>query len=259
MSRPLVHCECAEGVARLTWDNVEQANALSLGMIEEALAGLDRIIPSARVLVITGAGRSFCAGGTIAPESRDVDEIDGGAALLTHFNPLIRRIVELPIPVITAVRGAAAGFGAPLALAGDLIIASETAFFAYTFRNIALVPDGGGASMLVRTIGRVRAVELMMTGRRIPARQACDWGLVTKVVPDTDLEARVAALATELANGPTLALGAIRRMAWAAAEAELEAMFAIEVEAQRSCVRSADHREGVAAFMEKRPALFRGE
>ncbi|MGE4323426.1 MAG: enoyl-CoA hydratase-related protein [Sphingobium sp.] len=260
MSEALAIGEVKDGIGRLTLNDPARLNALSMDMVEQALAALDRIEAETRVLVVTGAGKGFCSGANLAGGSgAGEDDVDGGASLISHFNPFIRRMRQSKVPIITAVRGAAAGFGASLAMSGDLIVASENAFFLQAFRNVGLVPDGGSASFLVRSIGRARAAELMLLGERLPAAKALDWGLITRVVPDAELEATVDALARNLAGGPTIALGRIRQMAWSAAESDFDAELAIEVDNQRECVKSADHKEGVAAFLEKRAPVFTGK
>lgn len=248
-----------DGIARLTIDDPARRNAISEAMVEQALTVLDHILPEARVLVIAGKGGAFCSGANLAFDpDMDVSQIDGGAPLLALYNPLIRRIAECPVPVITSVRGAAAGFGASLAMAGDIILAEEKAFFALTFRALGIVPDGGAAWMLVKAIGRVRAMELMMLGERLPAAKALEWGLVTRVFAGDALEEATERLARELAAGPTFALRRIRRMGWLAAESSFEAELALEADYQRECVRSPDLLEGLAAFREKRAPTFSG-
>lgn len=247
------------GIARLTIDDPASRNALSEAMIDQAMAALDAMLPEARVLVISGQGSAFCAGANLGYDPDiDLSQVDGGAPLLSHYNPLIRRIAECPVPVITSVRGAAAGFGASLALAGDIIIAEEKAFFLQAFQALGIVPDGGAAWILVKAIGRVRALELMMLGERLPAAKALEWGLITRVVPGDALEATTDDVARRLAAGPTFALGRIRRMAWLAAQSSFDEQLALEADFQRACVSSDDLREGLAAFREKRPPRFTG-
>jgi 2-(1,2-epoxy-1,2-dihydrophenyl)acetyl-CoA isomerase len=167
------------------------------------------------------------------------------------------KLRDLPMPWISSVRGAAAGVGASLALAGDMVVASETAFFLQAFSRIGLVPDGGSSHLLVKTIGRPRAMELMLLGDRLPAKTALEWGLINRVVPDTELEAASLELATRLAQGAA-SLKLIRKLAWTAVDGEWSKSLATERDLQRSAGRTADHREGVAAFFGKRPAAFKG-
>ncbi len=247
------------GVARLVIDDQPARNAIGLPMVEQALDALDVILPDARVLVVSGAGGHFCAGANLAVDPNvDPREMDGGGPLLSHYNPLIRAIAQCPVPVITSVRGAAAGFGASLALGGDIILAEEKAFFAMTFRALGIVPDGGAAWILAKAVGRVRAMELMLLGEPIFAPQALAWGMITRVHAADELEAATEAMAAALATGPTFALARIRRMAWLASESSFEEELALEVDYQRECVRSDDLLEGLTAFHEKRPPQFRG-
>ena len=260
MTEGKVTGELKDGIARLTIDDPARRNALGEPMAQQALDALDAILPEARVLVITGAGDHFCSGANLSFDpGLDINQVDGGAALLAVYGPLMRRIASCPVPVITSVRGAAAGFGASLALGGDLILAEDKAFFALTFRALGIVPDGGVAWLLAKAVGRVRAMEMMLLGERLPAAKALDWGLVTRVYQGGDALAEATdKLAADLAQGPTFALRRIRRMAWLAAEQGFDEALALEVDYQRECVRSEDVREGLAAFSEKRAPRFRG-
>jgi enoyl-CoA hydratase/carnithine racemase len=259
MSEGKVIGEVKDGIARLVIHDPTRRNALGEPMAHQAMAALDAILPQARVLVIEGAGDHFCSGANLSFDPGvDINKVDGGAALLAAYGPLMRRVAECPVPVITCVRGAAAGFGASLALAGDLILCEEKAFFALTFRALGIVPDGGVAWLLAKTVGRVRAMEMMLLGERLPAAKALEWGLVTRVYQSEALTQATERLAAELAQGPTFALGRIRRMAWLGAEQGFDEALALEVEYQRECVRSEDVREGLASFLEKRPPVFKG-
>ena len=208
---------------------------------------------------MTGAGRGFCSGANL---SQDLDPTapgyDAGASLDRYYHPLVRAIRDLPVPIITAVNGAAAGLGCAVALLGDLVVVSETAYLLQAFRHVALVPDGGSAALITRAAGRARAMEMMLLGERVPARRALEWGLVNRVVPADALMATSLDLAEGLANGPTATLGAIRAQCWTAAQVGFDEMLALERRQQRAAGRTADHREGVAAFLEKRPADFIG-
>jgi 2-(1,2-epoxy-1,2-dihydrophenyl)acetyl-CoA isomerase len=181
---------------------------------------------------------------------------DAGHALDTHYNPLMRTIRDLPIPIVAALNGAAAGIGCSIALACDIIVAGESGYLIQAFRRIGLVPDGGSAFLLTKATGRLRASEMMLLGDKIPAAKALEWGLVNDVVPDSKLRAAALAVAEKLAGGPTLALAMIRQLTWAAGDLDFEGVLALERRLQRSAGRTADHREGVAAFFEKRQARF---
>lgn len=248
-----------DGVFRIVLNDPARLNAMTPTLADELRGQLIRAGSEARVVVLMGSGKAFCAGANLADVMNDPEAAaDGGVMLERHYNPLVRTIRDLPIPLITAVRGAAVGVGASLALLGDIIIASETAYFLQSFRRIGLVPDGGSAFILSRAAGRVRAMELMLLAEKLPAGKALEWGLVTRVVADEELETRVDALAAELASGATFAIGRIRKLAWAAVEAGLDDVLDLEVEAQRAAAATHDFSEGVRAFVEKRPPAFTG-
>ncbi|MEJ0024141.1 MAG: enoyl-CoA hydratase-related protein [Alphaproteobacteria bacterium] len=177
--------------------------------------------------------------------------------LRAHYNPLILAFRDLPIPFVTAVNGAAAGMGCMFALMGDLIVASESAYFLQAFRRIGLVPDGGSTYVLSRMIGRARAMEMMLLGEKVPAAQALAWGMINRCVADADLMPIAMALAQQLATGPR-SLALIRKAAWAGFEADLEAQLSLEARLQQEAGSSQDFAEGVSAFMQKRPAKFTG-
>jgi 2-(1,2-epoxy-1,2-dihydrophenyl)acetyl-CoA isomerase len=253
-----VQTEGEVGVLRLNRPN--KLNAVSSQMIEELLDAVDVLAKSKRALILTGTGRAFCSGAAL-DELSDADDSkprDFGAFLETHVNPLMAKLRLLPIPWISAVRGAAAGVGASLALSADLVIASDNAYFLQAFARIGLVPDGGATHLLVRTVGRVRAMELMMLAERLQAAKALEWGLINRVVTDTDLESRSLELARTLAQGPTQTLRLIRQAVWSAADAAWENVLLEERRNQRSAGQSMDCLEGIAAFSEKRAAAFIG-
>lgn len=261
MSSATIAVEVAGAVAKISLDDASTLNALSLPMLELFIEVLDEVPRNARAMILTGKGRAFCAGANLATNMNGEaeDGIDAGAVLETHFNPLMTKLRDLPIPWISAVRGPAAGLGSSIALAADMIVASETAYFLQAFSHVGLVPDGGASFLLARTVGRPRAMEMMLLGERVPARTALDWGLVNRIVPDDELDATALSLATRLADGPTQALGLIRRLAWQALDVPWHEVLAAERKGQKVAGRTLDYREGVSAFLEKRLPQFVGK
>jgi 2-(1,2-epoxy-1,2-dihydrophenyl)acetyl-CoA isomerase len=253
--------ETGDGVARLTLNRPDKLNSFTRRMHADLRDALTRIETDDRIraVVLTGAGRGFCAGQDLsdlsfAPESRT----DLGALIEENFNPLIRRIQALPKPVVAKVRGIAAGAGANLALACDLVIAGRSASFLQAFVNIGLLPDSGGTWFLPRTVGTARALGMTMLGGKLPAETAHRWGLIWECVDDERLDAEVDALAARLAMMPTRAIGAIKRAVRHAATADLDAQLDLERDLQSELGSSHDYNEGVNAFLEKRPARFQG-
>ncbi len=247
------------GVARIAMNDPATRNAGSVQMGEELVDAFNRAAGEARSVLFTGEGKGFNsganladAGGMIGDPNRDV-----GHLLDRYFNPVLSRMKEMDQPVVTAVRGAAAGVGAGLAMAGDLIVCGETGFFLQAFCHVGLVPDGGSSWLLTRAVGRVRAMELMLLGDRLPGPKALEWGLVNFVVPDDEVEAKGMELATRLAQGPR-SLGLIKRVAWAATDASFEQALSNERNSQREACRSEDFIEGVTAFTAKRKPEFKG-
>src|SRR4051812_27752172 len=215
---------------------------------------------SIRAVLITGAGRGFSSGADLK-EQRGAD--DGGlpdlsARLKEIYHPIITELREMPKPVLSAVNGAAVGIGCSLALAADLIVAAESAYFLLAFVNIGLVPDGGSTAFIPARVGYARAAEMAMLGERVPAERALDWGLVNQVVPDDELESASAGLLERLANGPTLAYAGAKRLLNRRMYADLAGQLEAEAEAQRGQGESKDFIEGVIAFVEKRKANFTG-
>lgn len=250
-------------VAILAMNHPQVLNALSVEMLKgmgDALDALGRSSPSPRCLVITGSGRAFSSGANLQGRGNDGPEMPGGAGHLleTQYHPFLRRLRELPYPIVTAVNGPAAGAGMSIALMGDLVLCARSAYFLQAFRRIGLVPDCGATWLLPRLIGRARAVELSLLGERLPAETALAWGLVNRVFDDAALMSEARRLAHELAAGPTIALGLIRRLYWESEENSYEQQLDLECRMQRRAGNSADFREGVRAFLEKRPAKFAG-
>lgn len=229
-------------------------NAASLDLIDELRAALTQACGQARALLLTGEGRGFCSGANL---SAGLPEGGAGALLRKYYNPLILALRDLPIPVLTAINGPAAGFGCALALAGDLIIAAESAYFLQAFSRIGLSPDGGSTYLLPRMIGRARAMEMMLLGEKIPAVQAFDWGLINRCVADTDLMPTALTLARKLAEGPK-SLTLLRKAAWASFDNSLEDQLELESALQEEAAATQDFVEGVSAFLQKRPAKFSG-
>jgi 2-(1,2-epoxy-1,2-dihydrophenyl)acetyl-CoA isomerase len=253
-----ISCETRGDVAIIRLNDEKTLNAASPEMAGELRGALDEVGTSSRALILTGTGRGFCSGANLGSLDVSAPDYDAGAVLETHYNPLMLQLRALPIPFITAVNGAAAGLGCALALAGDLIVAAESSYFMQAFRRVGLVPDGGSAFLLTRAAGRARAMQMMLLGEKIPAAQALEWGLVNRVVPSKALEDTALGLADELAAGPTKALSAIRKMCWDALETGFGPQLDGERVLQRDTGRTADHREGVTAFLEKRQARFSG-
>ncbi|MHB1302546.1 MAG: 2-(1,2-epoxy-1,2-dihydrophenyl)acetyl-CoA isomerase PaaG [Acidiphilium sp.] len=247
-------------VVTLTLNRPARLNALDSAMHEALAAALAAIEAdeSARAVLLTGAGRGFCAGADLA-EHQGRPARDLGAAIDLHYNPLVRRMRALPKPIAAAVNGIAAGAGMNLALAADIVVACEAASFTQAFVRIGLMPDAGGTHFLPRAVGDARARGLAMLGDTITAREAADWGLIWRCLPDEGFPDAALALATALAAKPTRALAAMKRAFAASSVNVLAAQLDLERDLQRELGRTEDFAEGVAAFLEKRPAVFTGE
>jgi 2-(1,2-epoxy-1,2-dihydrophenyl)acetyl-CoA isomerase len=240
-------------------------NAAGVDMAAELLDAFKDAVAGAapaRAILLTGEGRGFCSGANLqaGPAARKLDadgKPDAGGALETVYNPLVTYMREMPVPLVTAVNGAAAGVGCSLALLGDLIVAGESAYFLQAFRRIGLVPDGGSTYLLPRMIGKARAMEMALLGERVPAAQALQWGLINRVVPDAELIPTAMTLARTLATGPA-SLGLSRQTLWASLDSDWAAQLHRERLAQKTAGKSEDFAEGVAAFLAKRPAEFQG-
>ena len=244
-------------VATISLNRPDNLNALNAAMLDELRAALGAAVESgARCILLTGEGRGFSSGADLASGGGLPDDV--GAALEAHFNPLIEAVFALPIPVVAAVNGPCAGAGCSLALAADIVIASESAYFLQAFINIGLIPDAGATWLLPRLAGRARAMEMMMLGERIPASQALEWGMISRVVADEVLLTEAQALAARLAQGPTAAYALIRKLARDSAHLGLPEALAAERIAQRHAGRTEDFKQGVVAFLQKRPPSFDG-
>jgi 2-(1,2-epoxy-1,2-dihydrophenyl)acetyl-CoA isomerase len=248
-------------VAILRMNDPEVLNALSPDMIRGMTEALDALaaqdVPP-RCLVLTGTGRAFSTGANLQGRGKNGIVKGAGQTLETVFHPFIRRLRDLPCPIVSAVNGPAAGAGMSVALMGDLVFCARSAYFLQAFRRIGLVPDCGSTWLLPRLIGRARAIELSLLGERLPAETALAWGLVNRVFDDAALLGETLRVATELASGPTMALGLVRRLYWESPDNSYEQQLDLECRLQRQAGDTEDFREGVTAFLEKRPAKFIG-
>jgi len=260
------HCtlEIDGAVAVLKLDHQEVMNAVSmdmLGGLTEAMDAIEERRNEVRCVVLTGAGRAFCTGANLQGrgQQQKPGKSNAGAALETGFHPFLRRLQNLHCPLVTAVNGPAAGAGMSFALMGDMILVARSAYFLQAFRRIGLVPDCGSTWLLPRLIGKARSVELSLMGERLPAEKALEWGLINRVYDDGELMGEAMKLARELAGGPTVALSLIRQLYWESPENSFEDQLNLEFRSQRIAGGSEDFKEGVTAFLEKRPAKFAGK
>ncbi|WP_437880681.1 2-(1,2-epoxy-1,2-dihydrophenyl)acetyl-CoA isomerase PaaG [Pseudomonas sp. LRF_L74] len=251
-----------DGVALLSLNRPEQLNSFNAAMHGEVREALKQIRQSAevRVLLLTGEGRGFCAGQDLSDRNvaPGAQMPDLGLSIEKFYNPLIRSLRDLPLPVICAVNGVAAGAGANIPLACDLVLAARSASFIQAFCKIGLIPDSGGTWSLPRLIGPARAKALALLGERLSAEQAEQWGLIYRVVDDAALRDEALKLARHLATQPTYGLALIKRAFNASAHNSFDEQLELERDLQRLAGRSEDYREGVAAFMAKRTPAFKG-
>ncbi len=259
MAYETIDCKAEGGVARITLNRPDRLNSFTAAMhaeLRDVLAHLG----DARVVVLTGAGRGFCAGQDLNDRAVVPGEaVDLGETVEACWNPLIRTLTSLPQPVIARVNGVAAGAGANIALACDLVVAAKSAKFIQSFSGIGLIPDSGGSWALPRLVGQARALGLALTGEPLPAERAAEWGLIWKCVDDDQLDAEVDALANKLASLPPLGLAAIKsiiRSTWART---LDQELDLQRDEMRRLGFTQDYREGVAAFLEKRAPTFTGK
>ncbi|MGF1551441.1 MAG: enoyl-CoA hydratase-related protein [Paracoccaceae bacterium] len=245
-----------DAITTLRLNRPAKMNALNAPTRRMLIDALSRLPETTRCVVMTGTGRAFCAGQDLG--DRAGGDVDLERTLSEEYEPLLRLIAECPVPTVAAVNGAAAGAGANLALAADIVVAAQSASFTQAFARIGLIPDAGGTHRLPRLVGQARAVGLSLLAEPLDATRAAEWGMIWEVVPDDALAGHVAALARRLADGPTLAYRLTKEALRAAAANDLDAQLALEARLQGEAGRSRDFAEGVSAFLEKRPPRFEG-
>lgn len=252
----------ADGVARITLNRPQRLNSLSDGMHEEIAAAIARVEhdPALRVLVFSGSGRAFCAGQdqTDRTPPADGSRRDLSLSLERYYKPLVLKLRALPVPVVCALNGLAAGVGSTLALACDIVIASKSAYFLQGFTKLGLLPDAGATQFLPQLVGTARAIGLSMLNHKLSAEQAAAWGLIWRCVEDDEFQTETELLIAQLAGSATKALGLTKLAIYAAADNSLAQQLELELQSQRTLGYSDDYQEGTAAFREKRAPLFRG-
>lgn len=257
--------DISDGVATLTLNRPDKLNSFTQAMHEEVRHALKRVASeagtgNARVLVLTGAGRGFCAGQDLSDRAVEpgAKAVDLGDSVEKNYAPLVQSLRALPLPVIGAINGVAAGAGANIALACDIVLAARSASFVEVFCKLGLIPDTGGTYFLPRLIGSARAMGLALLGEKLSADKAEAWGLIWKAIPDEDFAAEVQAMARHFASAPTKGLAFTKKALHASAHNSLQQQLALECGMMSELGRSDDYREGVAAFMEKRAPQFKG-
>lgn len=246
-----------QNVAIIRLNRPDRLNALTTDLLSKLLLALDQAVgDGARAILITGEGRAFCSGADLAGEGGIVADL--GETLEAWYHPLMMRLAALDIPVVSAVNGPAVGAGVALALAADIVMMARSAYLQLGFVNIGLVPDAGATWLIAKSAGRAKALEMALLGERMSAQDARDCGLVTRVVDDEALFDEALAIAQRLAEGPSVAIGLIRKQVAAALNLTQAETLALEASNQSEAGRTADFREGVTAFREKRPPTFKG-
>ena len=257
MNYETITFEITEDIAVLTLNRPDVMNALNTQMRAEITHAVRDSGDKARALVMTGAGASFCSGQDLG-DAKSAASLDLERVLRDEYVPMLRAIFDCPIPTICAVNGAAAGAGANLALAADVVIATESAFFLQAFTRIGLIPDAGGTYWLPRQMGAAKAMGTALFADKITAQQADDWGMIWEAVSDQAFDAHWRARAAHLAKGPTEAYRHVKTAIRSSFDNDLEAQLLVEAKLQGKCGQTRDFKEGVLAFMEKRPAQYEG-
>lgn len=247
-----------DGYAEIALDRPDVKNALSTQMRAELLHAVKSAEKEARAIVLTGTGDAFCSGQDLSDGKKSVISANLERTLRDEYMPLLRAIFDCEIPTISAVNGAAAGAGANLALAADVVIASERAVFLQAFTRIGLIPDAGGTYWLPRQVGFARAMGASLFAEPVSAKQAADWGMIWEAVPDAEFEAHWRGRAARLAAGPTVAYSNTKKAIRESYGNSLEDQLILEARLQGRCGKTRDFREGVLAFLEKRPADYEG-
>ncbi len=246
------------GYAEIVLNRADRKNALNTQMRAELLHAVKAAEKEARAIVLTGAGDAFCSGQDLGDAKTSFDSANMERTLRDEYVPLLRAIYDCRVPTISAVNGAAAGAGANLALAADVVIASDRAVFLQAFTRIGLIPDAGGTYWLPRQVGFARAMGAALFAEPVSATQAVEWGMIWEAVPDAEFDARWRGRAAKLASGPTLAYGFAKEAIRDSYSNSLEDQLNLEAQLQGQCGKSRDFREGVMAFLEKRPAEYEG-
>jgi 2-(1,2-epoxy-1,2-dihydrophenyl)acetyl-CoA isomerase len=253
--------DLSDNVATITLNRPNRMNALIPLLGQEISAAIDVALASgARALIFTGAGKGFCAGADLVPDGQDYEGLpdDLGDLLHDHYNPVLRKLAALDIPIVSAINGAAAGAGVGFALAADIVIAARSSYLLLAFVNVGVVPDAGSTWFVAKGAGRAKALEMALLGERLKAEDALAAGLVTRVVDDEKLQEEARAIARKLASGPTAAISMIRKQVAAALNQDLGETLEIERANQSAASRTRDFHEAITAFAEKRAPKFEG-